>query len=148
MTTSRPVFRTKLCDLLGIEYPILQSGMGTIAGPDLAAEVSNAGGLGILAGALLTADQLREAIRTIQARTDKPFGVNTLLQCGLGRMRPHTRERQRQDAYDLLAPVYNWFTDGFDTAPHVAAPFFCTTARRQHYDAIEVRREVWQGDAS
>ena len=42
-------FRTALCDLLGIEYPILQSGMGSVAGPDLAAEVSRAGGLGIMA---------------------------------------------------------------------------------------------------
>ena len=43
-------FRTALCDLLGIEYPIVQSGMGAIAGPDLVAEVCRAGGLGILAG--------------------------------------------------------------------------------------------------
>lgn len=42
--------RTPLCDLLGTEYPILQSGMGMVASPELAAEVSHAGGLGILAG--------------------------------------------------------------------------------------------------
>ena len=42
--------RTALCDLLGIEYPIVQSGMGSAAGPELAAEVSRAGGLGIVAG--------------------------------------------------------------------------------------------------
>jgi nitronate monooxygenase len=79
MVSPRPVLRTKLCDLLGIDYPLLQSGMGGVAGPDLAAEVSNAGGLGILAGFGLTADQLREAIRAIRARTDKAFGVNLLL---------------------------------------------------------------------
>lgn len=79
MTPSRPIFRTTLCDLLGIDYPILQSGMGGVAGPDLAAAVSNAGGLGIIAGLLLTADQLREAIRRIRSQTDKPFGVNLLL---------------------------------------------------------------------
>jgi nitronate monooxygenase len=79
MSASHPVFRTRLCDLLGLDYPILQSGMGGIAGPDLAATVSNAGGLGILAGFLLTADQLREAIRAIRRQTDKPFGVNLLL---------------------------------------------------------------------
>ena len=79
MSASHPVFRTRLCDLLGLDYPILQSGMGAIAGPDLAATVSNAGGLGILAGFLLTADQLREAIRAIRRQTDKPFGVNLLL---------------------------------------------------------------------
>ena len=80
MSVSRPVFHTRLCDLLGIDYPILQSGMGTVAGPELAAAVSNAGGLGILAGFLLTADQiLCKAIRTLRRQTDKPFGVNLLL---------------------------------------------------------------------
>lgn len=79
MTSQRPVFRTKLCDLLGIEYPILQSGMNAVAGPDLALAVSNSGGLGILAGLLLTAEQMRQAIRQIRAGTSKPFGVNLLL---------------------------------------------------------------------
>ena len=79
MSAPHLVFHTMLCDLLGIDYPILQSGMGGIAGPDLAATVSNAGGLGILAGFLLTADQLRDAIRAIRRQTDKPFGVNLLL---------------------------------------------------------------------
>jgi hypothetical protein len=59
MSASHPVVHTRLCDLLGIDYPILQSGMGTVAGPELVAAVSNAGGLGILAGFLLPADQLR-----------------------------------------------------------------------------------------
>jgi nitronate monooxygenase len=71
--------RTPLCDLLGIDYPILQSGMGRVAGPDLAAEVSRAGGLGILAGLRLTGDQLRQEIRHVRELTDKPFGVNLWL---------------------------------------------------------------------
>jgi nitronate monooxygenase len=79
MAAPRPVFRTVLCDVLNIEYPILQSGMGGVAGPDLAAGVSHAGGLGIIAGFSLTADQLRQAIHQVRARTDKPFGVNLLL---------------------------------------------------------------------
>ena len=83
MNTRRPVFRTKVCGLLGIEYPILQSGMGGIAGPDLVAEVSNAGGLGILAGLLLSADQLRQAIRETRTKTNQPFGVNLLLPADL-----------------------------------------------------------------
>ncbi len=72
-------FRTSLCDLLGIEYPIVQSGMGSVAGGDLAAEVSKAGGLGILGGLMKTADQLRGEIRAIRALTDRPFGVNLWL---------------------------------------------------------------------
>jgi nitronate monooxygenase len=79
MASSRPVLHTDLCNLLGIEYPILQSGMGGVAGPDLAAKVSNAGGLGIIAGLLLTADQLRGAIRQLREQTNRPFGVNLLL---------------------------------------------------------------------
>jgi nitronate monooxygenase len=79
MSASRPVFRTRLCEVLGIDYPILQSGMGGVAGPALAAEVSNAGGLGILAAALLPADQFRQGIGEIRAKTDRPFGVNLLL---------------------------------------------------------------------
>ena len=76
-------FRTALCDLLGIEYPILQSGMGSVAGSDLVAEVSRAGGLGILAGLRLSPDELRVKIREVRERTDKPFGVNLWLHAEL-----------------------------------------------------------------
>lgn len=79
MNEMRPVLRTELCDALGIEYPIIQSGMGGVAGPDLAAEVCNAGGLGVIAGLLTGPDQLRAAIGEVRERTDRPFGVNLLL---------------------------------------------------------------------
>src|SRR5262245_13970316 len=82
-------FRTALCDLLGIDYPILQSGMGGVAGPDLVAEVSSAGGLGILAGLRLTAAQLRERIGQVRARTDRPFGVNLWMHPGAAPARGH-----------------------------------------------------------
>jgi len=68
--------RTPLCDLLGIRYPIVQAGMAGSSTPDLVAAVSNAGGLGILGAALMTPDKVREAIRAIKARTNRPFGVN------------------------------------------------------------------------
>jgi nitronate monooxygenase len=71
--------RTSLCDLLGIAYPILQSGMGRIAGPELVAEVSGSGALGILAGLRLSADDLRAQIRRVRNLTDRPFGVNLWL---------------------------------------------------------------------
>ena len=71
--------RTPICDLLGIEYPIVQSGMGSAAGPELAAEVSRAGGLGIIAGLGTTADELRRRIRHVRSVTDRPFGVNQWL---------------------------------------------------------------------
>jgi NAD(P)H-dependent flavin oxidoreductase YrpB (nitropropane dioxygenase family) len=77
------MLRTTLCDLLGVEYPIVQSGMGRVAGADLAAEVSRAGGLGILAGLYLSPDALRAQIRQVRALTDRPFGVNQWLHRGL-----------------------------------------------------------------
>jgi len=67
---------TRLCDLLGIEVPVVQTGMGWVAGPRLTSATSNAGGLGILAGATMDLPQLGDAITETKARTDKPFGVN------------------------------------------------------------------------
>jgi nitronate monooxygenase len=72
-------FRTALCDLLGIEYPILQSGMGRVAGPELVAEVCKAGGLGILAGLGVRGEDLKAQIRRVRELTDRPFGVNLWL---------------------------------------------------------------------
>lgn len=72
-------FHTTLCDLVDIEYPIVQSGMGAIAGPDLVAEVSRAGGLGILAGLNVTPDDLRTMIHRVRELTNRPFGVNLWL---------------------------------------------------------------------
>jgi nitronate monooxygenase len=71
--------RTPLCELLGIEHPVLQSGMRRLAGPDLVAEVSNAGGLGLLAGVGQVPDDLRQQIRQVRALTSRPFGVNLWL---------------------------------------------------------------------
>ncbi len=67
---------TPLCDLLGVRYPIVQTGMGWVAGPRLAAATSNAGGLGILAAATMTLDELNDAIIDVKSRTQQPFGVN------------------------------------------------------------------------
>ncbi len=70
---------TPLCSLLGIEQPILQSGMGGIAGPELVAEVCRAGGLGILAGLGMPPDELRKQIARVRELTSLPFGVNLWL---------------------------------------------------------------------
>lgn len=82
----KPTLRTKLCDVLGIEYPILSAGMGpslvgekTGAPVELVVAVSEAGGLGVLGAAGYTVDEMREAIREIKKQTDKPFGVDILL---------------------------------------------------------------------
>ena len=65
-----------ICDLFGIQYPIIQTGMGWVAGARLTAATSAAGGLGILASATMTLPQLETAIREVRERTDRPFGVN------------------------------------------------------------------------
>jgi len=70
------MFRTELCEILGIEYPIIQGGMVWVSYHDLCAAVSEAGGLGLLAGASMMPDELREEIRLVKSRTKKPFGVN------------------------------------------------------------------------
>lgn len=76
MTELPPALRTPLCDLVGIRVPVVQTGMGWVAGPRLVAATANAGGLGILAGATMTFEQLAGAIDEVRARTDAPFGVN------------------------------------------------------------------------
>lgn len=82
----RRVLKTSLCDMLGIEYPVMSAGMGpnllgeqTGAPVDLVVAVSEAGGLGVLGGSGYNIEELREAIREIKARTDKPYGVDLLL---------------------------------------------------------------------
>ena len=71
--------KTRITDLLGIEYPIIQGGMAWVAEHTLAAAVSNAGGAGIIAGGNAPIDYLREQIRLCKEKTDKPFGVNVML---------------------------------------------------------------------
>ena len=71
--------RTPICERLGIRHAVFQAGMGWVARADLAAAVSAAGGLGVIgAGSTMTAAELREEIRQVRARTDKPFGVDIL----------------------------------------------------------------------
>lgn len=69
----------RLQRVLGIDVPIMQSGMGGVAGPDLVAAVCNAGGLGVLAALRLEPDQVRARIREVRSMTDRPFGVNIWL---------------------------------------------------------------------
>lgn len=70
---------SRICNLLGIEYPIIQGGMAWVAEHHLASAVSNAGGLGIIAAGSAPADVIREEIRAAKKLTDKPFGVNIML---------------------------------------------------------------------
>ena len=73
------MIKSKVCDLLGIEYPLFQGGMAWIADGKLAAAVSNGGGLGIIAAGNAPGDYVREQIHIARKETDKPFGVNIML---------------------------------------------------------------------
>ncbi len=76
---------TRVCDLLGIDIPILLAGMGRASTPELAAAVSNAGGLGVIGAASYGPNQLRAWIRRTRDLTGKPFGVDTLLPASVRR---------------------------------------------------------------
>lgn len=80
------MINTKICELLGIRYPIFQGGMAWVADAALAAAVSNAGGLGIIAAMNMNGEQLRAEIAKLRKVCDKPFGVNVML------MSPHAAE--------------------------------------------------------
>ncbi|MFP6629732.1 MAG: nitronate monooxygenase [Myxococcota bacterium] len=75
---THPALQTPVCEILGIEYPIIQAGMGFIARSELAAAVSQAGGLGMIGSASLSPDELRAEIRKVREQTDRPFGVDVL----------------------------------------------------------------------
>jgi NAD(P)H-dependent flavin oxidoreductase YrpB (nitropropane dioxygenase family) len=68
--------RTALTDLTGVTHPVVQTGMGWVAGPRLVSATAEAGGLGILASATMTFDELEAAIKETRSRTGNPFGVN------------------------------------------------------------------------
>lgn len=104
--------RTAICDLFGIEHPILLAGMGTASTPELAAAVSNAGGLGIMGAAGLGPRGLRDWIARCRALTDKPFGIDTLLPASVRRganLKPLSNGPLPQD----LVPQYRAMAAGF-----------------------------------
>ena len=98
---------TRICDLLRIEYPIVLAGMGGASHPELAAAVSNAGGLGILGAAGCGPDELRSWIQRTRELTDKPFGVDTLLPMSVRReahkQQPGPTPAERLPEYQAFA---------------------------------------------
>ena len=102
---AHPALRTRLCDLVGVEFPIVQTGMGYVAGARLAAATANAGGLGIIASATMDFRQLSDAIAEVKQRTDRPFGVNL-----------------RSDAPDIDARAELMIREGVKVASFAMAP--------------------------
>lgn len=81
--------KTRVTELLGVEYPIVQGGMAWVAEQHLAAAVSAAGGLGLIGGASAPGEVVRNMIRDVRSMTDRPFGVNVML------MSPHAADVAR-----------------------------------------------------
>ena len=73
------MIKARICDLIGIEYPIFQGGMAWVSTGELVAAVSDSGGLGIIGSGQAPADWLRQEIHKVKAITKKPFGVNVML---------------------------------------------------------------------
>ncbi|WP_091382036.1 NAD(P)H-dependent flavin oxidoreductase [Actinokineospora alba] len=96
---------TAFTRLVGVRFPVVQTGMGWVAGPRLVGAVAQAGGLGILASATMTYDELAKAIAETKGRTDKPFGVNL-----------------RADAVDAPARVDLLIREGVKVASFALAP--------------------------
>lgn len=111
--------RTKICDTLGIKYPILLAGMGPTAGggrgsaatAELVAAVSNAGGLGVLGGAGFNPDALRAEIRRIRRMTDKPFGVDLLFPSNAVRVGANGGTSDRGSTTDWRAQIPQEYWD-------------------------------------
>jgi NAD(P)H-dependent flavin oxidoreductase YrpB (nitropropane dioxygenase family) len=100
-----PRLQTRATELFGVQYPIIQTGMGWVANAKLTAATSNAGGLGIIAAAPMTFAQMRQAIDDVRAATDKPFGVNL-----------------RTDAIDIDARVDHLIKEKVKVASFAQAP--------------------------
>ena len=97
--SDRPKLHTRLCDMLEIEYPIMLAGMGSMGKatpPALVAAVSNAGGIGVIGGAGLEPETIRQKIRETRELTDKPIGVDLLLPVNLDTNAEPTRTTLRQ----------------------------------------------------
>lgn len=100
-----PALQTRFTELTGVKYPIVQTGMGWVSGARLTAATAQAGGLGIIASATMSLDELEKAIRQVKERTDKPFGVNI-----------------RSDGHDVADRVDMMIREGVKVASFALAP--------------------------
>jgi NAD(P)H-dependent flavin oxidoreductase YrpB (nitropropane dioxygenase family) len=126
---------TPLCDLLDVRYPILQAGMAHVATPELAAAVSAAGGLGVLAAAAKSGDELAAEIRAVRARTDRPFGVDLIVPSDI------PEEVQLPPGYQppaFLADVRREL--GLDPAGGHRRPLISAKLLREHVEVVFAER--------
>jgi NAD(P)H-dependent flavin oxidoreductase YrpB (nitropropane dioxygenase family) len=113
-------FRTRLCDLLGIEVPIVGAGTGSIATAELAAAVTNAGGFGMTGAAGDSPEAVIERLRAIRALTDGPVGVNVILEV----QPPEAVRAILEDGIDVLATGWGEPTPWVEVAHGLGAKVF------------------------
>jgi NAD(P)H-dependent flavin oxidoreductase YrpB (nitropropane dioxygenase family) len=147
----RPVLRTRLCDILEIEYPVILAGMGGVATADLVAAVSEGGGLGIIGAASMPPDEIERQVRRVRDLTSKPFGVDVLLPSGVAAPRPQAEEHEPAAAgapaaapkrpRDFLPPQYGEFIQKAEAE-------FGLPERGQDQDFSAGMRRIGAGDFS
>ena len=111
--------KTNFCELIGVKYPIVQTGMGWVAGPNLVIATCQAGALGILAAPTLTFEEMVKAIEEIKNNTDNPFGVNL-----------------RTDALDIDSRVEHLIDSQVPVASFAQAPTQRIVERLKEADVI------------
>lgn len=132
---------TRVTQLLGIKYPVIQGGMAWVAEHNLAAAVSNAGGFGLIGAASAPAEVVRDEIRKAKELTDKPFGVNIML------LSPHADEVARVVAEEGVKAVTTgagnpekymelWKNAGIKVIPVVASVALARRMERYGADAV------------
>jgi len=120
VTSVRPPLRTRLCDLLGVDVPIVQTGMGWVSGARLTSATANAGGMGILASATMSCAELETAIAEVKRRAPgKPFGVNL-----------------RADQPDIVERIDMLVREGVRVASFAQAPSKDTIARLKDHGVV------------
>ena len=135
------LMKTRITELLGVKYPAFQGGMAWVAESTLAAAVSNAGGVGLIAGGSAPAEVIREEIRKAKALTDKPFGVNIML------MSPNAEELAKIVVEEKVAVVTtgagnpgkfmeSWKAAGIKVIPVVPSVALAKRMERSGADAV------------
>jgi NAD(P)H-dependent flavin oxidoreductase YrpB (nitropropane dioxygenase family) len=145
----RPVLRTRLCDILDIEYPVILAGMGGVATADLVAAVSEAGGLGIVGAASMPPDEIERQVRRIRDLTSKPFGVDVLLPSGVAAPQAAPAPKAEAGAAQSKPkrPI-EYLPQPYQDFVHNAEKEFGLPERGQDQDWSQGMRRIGAGDFS
>lgn len=131
--------------LLNIEYPIIQGGMAHIAKGEFAAAVSEAGALGVIGSGGMSHDELRENIRTLRSKTDRPFGVNLMM------LRPdiedlvHVVLEEDVKVVTVGAGTYQKFAEDFKNKEIKVLPVIGSPLQIKRYEALEPDAYIAEG---